>query len=623
MANKATSTETSAPSEEPKKATFFGSDLDSVKSPSEEVMIKVDHVSMIFNIASESLNNLKEYAIALVRGELHFKEFRALNDISLEVKKGDVFGILGTNGSGKSTLLKIVAGVLDPSKGSCKINGNIAPLIELGAGFDMELTARENIYLNGALLGYSKDFINQHFDEIVDFAEVEQFLDMPLKNYSSGMVARIAFAIATVIIPDILIVDEVLSVGDFMFQEKCENRINSLIKDHGVTVLIVSHDNYLIERLCNKAIWIEKGDTRIAGEAKKVCQTYRMLGGHKGSAESEQRIFDLITKPTPKMKKLVKSVFGLNTFGSAVELNEIAHRAGAQFDNAVLIPINNLPLNCFANSLASLTNSAIYPIKSEEAPDIIKTALSTQNPKKVYILDSDSIFSGTLESIKRAVPDAEIKCYNGSSSGALSLSELSLNALTDIYNESDGAWGDTAIITHKDGIYDVLSIAPYLWNNKAPLIFKDEHTQQSSIEKLLEKYGTKQLVVLGGEDIFPEGFIKDIEAKGISTVRFCGSSYHDANKQINMWLQAQSGEQPKSLSFIHVWKPEDAYGISAFTASTNSFVILFDPSDMDSCSNALQLVMDYKESAKKLYFVGSETSFAREDKELFAKALVN
>ena len=157
-----------------------------------ETMVKIDHVSMIFNMASEQLNSLKEYMIAIAKHELRFKEFRALDDISLEIKKGDVFGILGTNGSGKSTLLKIIAGVLEPSEGTCTVNGNIAPLIELGAGFDMELTARENIYLNGALLGYSKSFIQQNFDEIVEFAEVGKFLDMPLKNYSSGMVARIA-----------------------------------------------------------------------------------------------------------------------------------------------------------------------------------------------------------------------------------------------------------------------------------------------------------------------------------------------------------------------------------------------------------------------------------------------
>ena len=182
--------------------------------------IYIDHVSMVFNMASQQLNSLKEYAIAFMRRELMFKEFVALDDITFNVEKGDVFGILGTNGSGKSTLLKIIAGVLEPTKGHVQVNGSIAPLIELGAGFDHELTARENIYLNGALLGYSRQFIEEHFDDIVDFAEIGDFLDTPLKNYSSGMIARIAFAIATVIVPEILIVDEVLSVGDFMFQQK-------------------------------------------------------------------------------------------------------------------------------------------------------------------------------------------------------------------------------------------------------------------------------------------------------------------------------------------------------------------------------------------------------------------
>ena len=258
------------------------------------VMVDVDRVSMVFNMASQQLNSLKEYAIALAKRELMFKEFRALDGVSFTVRKGDVFGILGTNGSGKSTMLKIIAGVLEPTEGTCTINGSIAPLIELGAGFDMELTARENIFLNGALLGYSKKFIQQHFDEIVDFAEVEKFLDMPMKNYSSGMVARIAFAIATVIVPEILIVDEVLSVGDFMFPQKCERRITQLIKEHDVTVLIVSHNNDQIERLCNKAIWIEKGHTRMMGSAADVCRAYRVLGGHVGSAESEAAVFSML-----------------------------------------------------------------------------------------------------------------------------------------------------------------------------------------------------------------------------------------------------------------------------------------------------------------------------------------
>ena len=262
------------------------------------VMIDVDHVSMSFNMASEQLNNLKEYAIAIARGKLYFEELKALDDVSFKVRKGDVFGIMGTNGSGKSTVLKIIAGVLEPSKGKCTVNGNIAPLIELGAGFDMDLSARENIYLNGALLGYSKQFIDEHFQEIVEFAEVEKFLDMPLKNYSSGMVARIAFAIATVIVPEILVVDEVLSVGDFMFQKKCEDRITQLIEEYGVTVLIVSHSNDQIARLCNKAVWIEKGHVRLQGDADMVAKVYSGLGGRSGSAQSEEIVFNALKKST-------------------------------------------------------------------------------------------------------------------------------------------------------------------------------------------------------------------------------------------------------------------------------------------------------------------------------------
>ena len=252
--------------------------VEDLSEDNRQTMVKVDHVSMIFNMASEQLNSLKEYAIQIARRKLFFEGFTALDDVSFEVKKGDVFGIIGTNGSGKSTMLKIIAGVLEPTKGTCEINGNIAPLIELGAGFDTELSARENIYLNGALLGYSKEFINDHFDEIVEFAEIEKFLDMPLKNYSSGMVARIAFAIATVIVPEILVVDEVLSVGDFMFQKKCEDRISELIEKHGVTVLIVSHSNAQVERLCNKVIWIEKGHTRMNGRRRVGMPRVRRLG---------------------------------------------------------------------------------------------------------------------------------------------------------------------------------------------------------------------------------------------------------------------------------------------------------------------------------------------------------
>lgn len=252
---------------------------DLVNTPSNnDIVIEGKNLRMVFNIANEQLHNLKEYFIKLVKRELHFKEFVALEDITFEIRRGEVFGLVGTNGSGKSTLLKIIAGVLEPTEGTCRAEGTIAPLIELGAGFDAELTARENIFLNGALLGYSKSYIEEHFDEIVDFAELRDFLEMPLKNYSSGMIARIAFAIATVIVPDILIVDEALSVGDRFFREKCEKRIDELIRNHHVTVIFVSHSTSQVERICEKAIWIEKGKLQMIGPVKEVCKAYTSMG---------------------------------------------------------------------------------------------------------------------------------------------------------------------------------------------------------------------------------------------------------------------------------------------------------------------------------------------------------
>lgn len=243
----------------------------------DEAAISVRDVSMIFNIANAQYNSLKEYFIALVRHELRFKEFRALDHISFDVKRGEAFGLVGTNGSGKSTMLKIIAGVLDASEGTCESRGTIAPLIELGAGFDKELTARENIYLNGALLGYTKEFLDSKLDDIIDFAELRDFMDMPLKNYSSGMTARIAFAIATITVPDILIVDETLSVGDFLFQQKCERRIRELIETNHCTVLLVSHNVDLVRSICDRACWIEKGKQRMIGPVDEVCDAYHSI----------------------------------------------------------------------------------------------------------------------------------------------------------------------------------------------------------------------------------------------------------------------------------------------------------------------------------------------------------
>ena len=202
-----------------------------------------------------------------------FKEFLALRDVSLSVKKGEAWGIIGTNGSGKSTMLKLICGILKPHKGRVEIHGNIAPLIELGAGFDGDLTARENIFLNGAVLGYDQKFMQQHFDEIVDFAELQDFLDMPIKNYSSGMAARLGFSIATVVQPDILIVDEVLAVGDYAFQQKCEKRMNDMRK-RGTTLLFVSHSIESVKEICDHALWLNKGVVQASGKVDSICEAY-------------------------------------------------------------------------------------------------------------------------------------------------------------------------------------------------------------------------------------------------------------------------------------------------------------------------------------------------------------
>lgn len=241
-----------------------------------EIVINVSHVSMHFNLMVEKVDSLKEYIVKLLKGKLLYNDFIALNDVSFQVKKGEIVGLVGFNGAGKSTMLKILAGVLTPTKGSVKVIGTVAPLIEVGAGFDPELTARENVYLNGAILGHSKAFMDSKFDEIINFAELKDFVDVPVKNFSSGMYARLGFSIATMVKPDILIVDEVLSVGDYKFQEKCEKRIQSMIDD-GITIILVSHDIGMIERLCTKVVWLDHGNVKDIGETNKICDEYKKM----------------------------------------------------------------------------------------------------------------------------------------------------------------------------------------------------------------------------------------------------------------------------------------------------------------------------------------------------------
>ncbi|MCL2107015.1 MAG: ABC transporter ATP-binding protein [Oscillospiraceae bacterium] len=235
--------------------------------------ILVQDVSMMFNINSEKIDNLKEYVIRLLKRKLHYTEFWALRDVSFQVQKGERLGVLGFNGAGKSTLLKVIAGVMKPSAGRVEIQGVVAPLLELGAGFDMNYSGRENIFLYGATMGFSRAYIRERYDEILAFSELKDFIDAPVKNYSSGMRARLGFSIATAVEPDVLIVDEVLSVGDAKFRAKSEAKIKGMF-DRGVTVLFVSHNTSQVRSLCTTAILLDKGKIIASGEANEVCDVY-------------------------------------------------------------------------------------------------------------------------------------------------------------------------------------------------------------------------------------------------------------------------------------------------------------------------------------------------------------
>jgi ABC-2 type transport system ATP-binding protein len=243
----------------------------------DELVIKLDSVSVRYRLPRERILSFKEYAIRFLQRRVQFDDFWALSGISLEIKKGEIFGIVGRNGAGKSTLLKVISRVLKPTRGRVRLRGRIAPLLELGAGFHPELTGRENVYLNGLLLGYTRAEISSHFDQIMDFAEIQDFVDAPLRTYSTGMAARLGFAVATMSQPDILIVDEVLSVGDQQFQRKCQNRIREY-QNNQTTILLVSHSMEMISSICRRVAWLEKGQLRMVGEVLDVVESYRQNG---------------------------------------------------------------------------------------------------------------------------------------------------------------------------------------------------------------------------------------------------------------------------------------------------------------------------------------------------------
>ncbi len=236
-------------------------------------MIKANHISVSYRMSHDKIQSIKEYLVALVKHKLSYEEFHALNDVSFEIKKGEVVGIVGNNGAGKSTLLKVISGILRPTKGEVELGGNVVPMLELGSGFDYDLTGRENIFLNGAILGYSESFLKSKYDEIVEFSELGDFINIPVRNYSSGMVMRLAFSIASMVSPDILIVDEILAVGDAAFQEKSYARMTELMS-HGTTVLLVSHNLDQIRGLCDRVIWLDHGNVVQIGDTQPVCDAY-------------------------------------------------------------------------------------------------------------------------------------------------------------------------------------------------------------------------------------------------------------------------------------------------------------------------------------------------------------
>lgn len=583
--------------------------------PDAKAMIDVDHVTMAFNIASEQLNSLKEYAIALSRRELRFKEFRALDDVSFQVKQGDVFGILGTNGSGKSTILKIIAGVLEPTRGTCKVTGSIAPLIELGAGFDLELTARENIFLNGALLGYSKKFIQQHFEEIVDFAEVRDFLDMPMKNYSSGMVARIAFAIATVIVPDVLIVDEVLSVGDFMFQQKCERRIQSLIKDHGVTVLIVSHNNDQIERLCNKAAWIEKGHLRCIGDAREVCELYRAIGGRKGSPESEKKILDLLNLRISTDRKHTESVYGDNRYSTSIQINDYIDTPN---HTAILTNSEDEVGSRIALSLAGALDAFVLATQGDKVPDICIQELKHRSPSSIILMGSKEFISdNVLSDLALAVPDAKIERLQNDDSGSLPYHAYEFAC-------AHGAqWSDNVIIaslSHSE--IGLIALSSYVFSHKVPILYLDEDNRLSQQEEKIAK-NSKLLIALADRHLLPEEEIKRIAPEAVST-RFEEDDFRLLGRSINSWLDTQSPEtEGRPIRFV-VTSPEshiDNHYVGPLAGRLSARILFEDPNDLDSIVFAVESIKSYTSEIDSIVYLGDPLRFSNLNKELMAKAI--
>ena len=583
------------------------------------VMIKVDHVSMSFNMASEQMNSLKEYAVAIAKRKLFFEEFKALDDVSFEVRKGDVFGIMGTNGSGKSTMLKIIAGVLEPTKGTCQVNGNIAPLIELGAGFDMDLSARENIYLNGALLGYSKQFIDENFDAIVEFAEVEKFLDMPLKNYSSGMVARIAFAIATVIVPEILVVDEVLSVGDFMFQKKCEDRITELIERHGVTVLIVSHSNEQIARLCNRAIWIEKGHERLQGDAGDVSRFYAGLAGRMGTPAAEERLFASLQECRDP---------------SAVRAN-VSHIVSDNPDEVPAILVDNfwpedasqVVLSCkedpanmlYAHSFAGLVGAPVLPCLSAYLPEYIGRLLHRWKPETIVLFDCAACATGLSGELGRLTwgPEVIVVAPHG---------DTCMSEQTYLLGLEYGGWNSSLLAVPLSEEASCLTAATIAWKEKMPIVVLETVKQPDGAGALLGRRNWHSIVVCSADDAWiakvkelaPK--MQPIKLEGIDELDACLMAGLDIARR-----QTPAAKNSGKRRLVVVRYPivgGNEYGsCGCCCAVTDSILLFVNPANLDSVKVGLDFINEFYDSIGSICFIGRSNDIPSLYEDIYSVAL--
>lgn len=591
------------------------------KSHDGATVIDVKHVSMAFNVANQQLDTLKEYAIAAVRRELMFKEYRALNDVSLSVQKGEVFGILGTNGSGKSTLLKIIAGVLEPTEGMVSTKGRIAPLIELGAGFDQDLTGRENVYLNGALLGYSKSFIDKHFDAIVEFAEIREFIDMPLKNYSSGMVSRIAFAIATVIIPDILIVDEVLSVGDFMFRKKCEERIRALIDNHGTTVLLVSHSIDQIKRLCSKAIWIEKGRTQASGQAQDVCKLYEAIGGHRGTSASKQLILDTLSLPLKDSSQKMHLISGDNVLEVASKAQALYGLQSQSTETVVIAPAtpNATSMRLIAQNLACATGGICLFTDLDELPLATSLALNASKPTTAIVLGCTGrmISPQVISSIRAQLPrestiiDLQRQTHN----------ELATTVQRYI-DEATLAVRQIAIISdYRSGLASAL-ISPLVAQRPVHLYFLPlgEPVSDELCRNLID-VNVKEILLLGEHAKNNDGSQQHLASAGLVVQSFPEPKSYETSKGLSKWLASHlAAPGPTENAMLIVCTKDSAVDLYPLLPLCEGLihVLLIDASSMDEMANTIRQLQKTKDSYSKIIVLGKGLNAA--DREILEKA---